>query len=79
MGVSCGRILVSSGASQGPDRKQRRGLFHIPIIGAVSGKLFTALALKKVAVTAIVRKLGVQGTIDHFKNLNDALLEKGQR
>lgn len=50
---------------------------HLPILGALGGKLFAALALKKVAVAAIIRRLGVKGTIDQLHTINESLLEKG--
>lgn len=53
-----------------------RSLFHIPL--GIGAKLVAAMTLKKVALVAIVNKIGVDKTLSHFRNINTFLFNNQQ-
>lgn len=51
----------------------RRTIFHIPVLG-VAGKVLALLTLKKLAIVALINKLGLARTFQIFRDVNDSLL-----
>lgn len=52
---------------------QHRGVFHIPLLLGV--KILAAFTIKKLAIVAIVNKLGVERTIALFRQINQTLYD----
>jgi len=66
-------LSLPAASSSSPFAPPHRTIFHLPVLG-MAGKLLAFITLKKLAIVAIINKLGITRTFQIFREINQGLL-----